>query len=138
TIVLVACVSEKRNQRSAAKELYTSDWFRKASAYAKCIGDAWFILSARHGLLAPDTEIEPYNETLNTMPVARRRAWALRVLSNLEPLLESGDAVVLLAGMRYRENLVGPLRRWGCRVEVPMEGLRIGEQLSWLKARSDG
>ncbi|HPO59114.1 MAG TPA: hypothetical protein PLV53_09745 [Anaerolineaceae bacterium] len=136
TIVLVACVSEK-NRRCAAKDLYTSDWFCKASAYARRSGDAWYILSAKHGLLDPNAEIDPYNETLNTMPAASRRAWAQRVLRSLEPLLKPGDVVVLLAGTKYREHLIEPLQRRGCRVEVPMAGLRIGEQLSWLKAQID-
>lgn len=35
-----------------AAELYISDWFRKASKLVKTTGCPWFILSAKHGLLA--------------------------------------------------------------------------------------
>ena len=48
--------------------------------------------------------------------------------------LEEGDAVVLLAGRRYREFLENPLRARGCAVCVPMRNLGIGKQLRWLKA----
>jgi len=41
--------------------------------------------------------------------------------------------VVFLAGIKYRENLIGPIREMGCSVKVPMEGLGIGEQKRWLK-----
>jgi hypothetical protein len=115
-----------------AQNLYVSDWFIKASSYATQISDQWFILSAKYGLLYPDEEIEPYNETLNNMPVKSRRAWASIVLEDLLQEINEGDQIVFLAGQRYREFLVKPLRSRGFLVEIPMEGLRIGEQLSWL------
>jgi hypothetical protein len=40
--------------------------------------------------------------------------------------------VVMIAGARYREFLIEPLRRRGIVVEAPLEGLRRGEQLNWL------
>jgi hypothetical protein len=43
-----------------------------------------------------------------------------------------GDNVVFLAGKIYRENLIDPIIKSGCNVEIPMEGLRIGKQKSWL------
>jgi hypothetical protein len=132
-IALVACVSKKRTRPSSAQDLYISDWFRKASTYARRVASEWYILSAKYGLVSPDTTIEPYDETLNRMPAAARRAWARRVLKELGQVLRPGDHVVILAGMRYRENLVGPIQQMGCSVEIPMEGLGIGKQLSWLK-----
>lgn len=80
--------------------------------------------------MEPNTIIEPYNETLNNMPVSKRRTWSLRVMQDLRPKLNSGDYIVIFAGKKYREYLVEPLRSAGCKVEIPMEGLRIGEQLS--------
>jgi len=116
-----------------ARDLYISDWFRKASVYAARVADEWYILSAKYGLVAPDTVIKPYDETLNRMPAAARRSWAERVLPDLRRVLQPGDHVVILAGVKYRENLVNPMQKMGCRVEIPMEGLGIGKQLSWLK-----
>jgi hypothetical protein len=132
-IVLVACVSKKNPIPMPAQDLYISDWFRKASAYAMRMADKWYVLSAKYGLIAPGTVIEPYDETLNRMPVAARRAWAKRVLEDLGRVLQPGDQVVFLAGIKYRENLIDPIRKMGCSAEIPMEGLRIGRQLRWLK-----
>ena len=134
-IALVACVSKKNSTPMPARDLYISDWFRKASAYAMRVADEWYILSAKYGLIAPDTVIEPYDETLNRMPVAARRAWAKRVLEDLDRVLQPGDQVVVLAGKRYREHLVNPIQQMGCNVEIPMQGLAFGEQKSWLKQR---
>jgi hypothetical protein len=132
-IALVACVSKKNPIPTPARDLYISDWFRKASAYATRVADEWYILSAKYGLVAPDTVIEPYDETLNRMPAAVRRTWARRVLEDLDPVLQPGDQVMILAGKKYRENLVDPIQQMGCSVEIPMEGLGIGKQLRWLK-----
>ncbi len=132
TIALVACVSKKYYSRLPARELYISPWFRKASTYGESIADEWYILSAKYGLLSPTTIIEPYDETLNNMPVNERRSWAEKVLVDLRQKVNPGDKLVILAGVKYRENLIGPLHNMGCDVKIPMEGLGIGKQLQWL------
>ncbi|MFC2053495.1 DUF6884 domain-containing protein [Chloroflexota bacterium] len=136
TIALVACVSKKNKRPMQARDLYISDWFKKASAYAGKVSDEWFILSAEYGLIDPNVIIEPYDVTLNKMPISKRRTWSLRVMQDFRPMLEKGDDIVILAGQKYREFLVKPLRSMGCQVKIPMEGLRIGEQLSWLSKRA--
>ena len=54
------------------------------------------------------------------------------MLTQLGPHLDGVGSVVFLAGQRYREFLEPSLRSRGLVVSVPMEGLRIGEQLRWL------
>lgn len=138
TIVLVSCVSKKRSISLPAKDLYISDWFQKAALYARMIGDTWFILSAKYGLLHPDQIIEPYNVTLKSMSKYQRQIWARRVLQDLNPLLLQNDTVVFLAGHVYREYLEGPLRQMDCLISIPMKGLRIGEQMQWLNNQFRG
>src|ERR1700722_4703764 len=70
TICLVSCVGGKRPTPSPARDLYQSDWFPKARCYVEAIGCAWFILSAKHGLIHPDDVISPYEQTLTTMGMA--------------------------------------------------------------------
>jgi hypothetical protein len=135
-VYLVSCVSKKERKACPARELYISDWFLKARRYAEGSGCQWFILSAEYGLVAPDRVIAPYNRTLNTMSVAGRRAWAERVSKQIEAAMPTLSHVVFLAGERYREFLADDLTDRGIVVSVPMEGLGIGEQLSWLKQHS--
>lgn len=134
-IVLVSCVSKKADQPSRAEELYKSHWFNKASAYAKNVGNSWYILSAKHGLLSPDQVVEPYDQTLNRMGAAERRTWARYVLRDIEKTIKPGKTLIFLAGLRYREYLVSPLEEKGYRILIPMKGLRIGEQMQWLNKR---
>jgi len=102
------------------------------------MGQPWFILSAQYGLVHPNTVIEPYDCTLNEMRMASRRRWASEVLLQLAPQLEAVASVTFFAGQRYREFLEQPLRTRGLTVEVPMRGLKIGEQLRWLNQGLNG
>ena len=131
-VYLLSCVGQKRPVPAPARDLYTSTWFGKARSYVGSTGHPWFVLSAKHGLVHPDEVIAPYDLTLNTMRVVDRRTWARRVFTELEPHLDGVESVVFLAGQRYREFLEASLRSRGLYVWVPMEGLRIGEQLAWL------
>ena len=131
-LCLVSCVSVKQPAATPARELYTSPWFHKARACVEAIGCPWYILSAKYGLVDPDTTIAPYNLTLKSMPVNRRRAWANGVLEDLAPQLTGVKSAAFLAGKAYREFLDPALRERGMTIYVPMEGMRIGKQLAWL------
>jgi hypothetical protein len=132
---LVSCVGKKGLERAPAKDLYRSDWFKKARAYVEAQGTPWLILSAEHGALDPDQRIAPYDTTLNRMRAAERNRWGGRVLRELVERFSGPTRFVVLAGARYREPIVPVLRELGHEVVIPMEGLGIGEQLSWLKRK---
>ncbi len=134
SLVLISCVKSKLRRKAAAADLYISAQFKMSRALAIAQGADFMILSARYGLVEPKRQIEPYDYTLNRLGVHERREWAAAVLKDLLPLAKRKRRIVLLAGARYREFLIAPLRRNGVVVEVPMEGLRQGEQLSWLKS----
>lgn len=132
TVALVACAAAKLPFATAARDLYVSSLFRKAREYAEQNGDSWYILSAKHGLVRPDRVIEPYDVTLNATPIAERRRWSARVNQQLENVVSPGDRLIMLAGARYREGVESVQRSRDVAVEVPMQGMRIGEQLQWL------
>jgi len=133
-LVLVSCVKTKLDHPAPAKDLYCSAWFGKVRALIEESSADWLVLSALHGLVGPDEIIEPYEVTLNQMRVRARRDWANQVLADLLPKASAYPAVVFFAGQRYREFLEEPLKAAGARVSVPMKGLQLGHQLSWLDA----
>jgi len=132
-VALVSCVKSKQKGDAPACDLYTSPLFRGMRRYAEQNADAWYILSAKYGVVRPGDVIAPYEQTLNKMGKPDRTAWAERVQAALLALLPPGAAVVFLAGERYREALVTFLKQRGFTVEVPMAGLAFGSQLKWLK-----
>jgi hypothetical protein len=132
-IALVGCVKSKLSHPAPARKLYTSDLFRKASAWAEQNADAWYILSAKYGLVHPDATIAPYELTLTTFGKAEKVAWAEKVREQMAAarLLQDGTVFVWLAGASYQKELC--LRLSAFAYERPLGGLGIGQQLSWLK-----
>jgi hypothetical protein len=108
-VVLVSCVKTKRPEPSPAQDLYVSTLFREMRQYAVRYGDAWYVLSAEHGLLCPHEVVAPYEKTLLRMRKPERDAWAAGVRAQLDQVLQAGDEVTFLAGERYREAL-----QWSC------------------------
>ena len=130
-IILISCASKKLPIRSKAKDLYISTLFDLNLKFAYSMKpDAVYILSAKHGLLHLETEIDPYNLPLNDMTQREVKEWALKVLSQLEAIADLlNDHFIFLAGDKYRKYLFPFLRSY----EVPLEGLPIGKQLQFLK-----
>ena len=57
------------------------------------------------------------------------------IVLNLKARIARNDSVIILAGTKYREFLLDELRNICARVEIPMQNLRIGEQLGWLSRK---
>jgi hypothetical protein len=83
SIGLVACAARKAAGPARARDLYVSELFRRASAYAERTYQAWFILSAQHYLVHPDERLEPYDKTLAAMDIRAREHWAAMVESSI-------------------------------------------------------
>lgn len=79
SVGLVACAATKADTHQPARLLYRSNLFRHASAYAERTYDHWRILSARHYLVHPDEDLDPYDATLNDMRKDEREHWARTV-----------------------------------------------------------
>jgi len=133
TTVLVSCVGQKQTTVMKASELYISPWFMLAKQYCLFHGHQWFILSARHGLLDIETNIEPYNLTLKECNERYQRAWSQRVVRDIIQRIDITTSLMMFAGLRYRRFLCPLLMRHGYDIQVPMRGLGIGRQLQWLK-----
>ena len=132
-IGLVSCVKTKLDQPAPARELYTSPLFRGAKAAVEESGYRWFVLSAKHGLVEPDTVLEPYERTLTDATAEQRRAWSERVLEQLRAHLGdlSGRVVEIHAGRSYSAwGLADGLEAAGVHVELSVEGLTLGERLA--------
>jgi len=130
-IILISCSSTKLDHIAKAKNLYISPLFKYNLKYAQSFSPAKiFILSAKYGLLSLEQEIEPYNETLNKATDSQIKDWAEKVIVSLQKetnLVQ--DEFVFLAGEKYRRHLVPRLVNYS----IPMKGMLIGEQLSYLK-----
>ncbi|MBA7517037.1 hypothetical protein ES705_09087 [subsurface metagenome] len=130
-IILISCASKKLAFKSKAEDLYISTLFRLSFTYAKKLKpNNIFILSAKYGLLNLDDEIATYNETLNDKSTSDVKIWAEKVVSKLGKIANlQNDIFIFFAGKKYREYILPQIRYY----KIPLKGLRIGEQLKFLK-----
>jgi cytoplasmic iron level regulating protein YaaA (DUF328/UPF0246 family) len=145
-VVLISCVSKKRDKKANATNLYISPLFRSSLEYAyKLNPDKIFILSALHHLLELDRVIEPYDVTLSNVPKNKRKPglivlnskekkeWGKIVIEQLSKQADiNNDYFIILAGQEY----VKPIKEHIIHYELPLNGLRQGERVKFLKGNS--
>lgn len=134
TVVLVGCCGPKLDRRAPARDLYTSDLFKKARAFAERNGEqlgSWAILSAKHSLIFPDRPTDPYDLSLSSLTPGELESWLITTEVSLR--YHAGcfgwRRAVVLAGEGYIEAV----RRSGIPFETPLAGMQIGERLAWFK-----
>lgn len=140
TLIIVGCGKSKRTTASKAKDLYTGGLFRLARQYAESTGSRWLICSAKHGLLDPEATVDPYDATLVGAGADARRAFGFRCQADLcGEFNDHGkpDSVVILAGKDYVSPLL-TTRLSSILVELPLQGLQIGQRQQWLKRAANG
>lgn len=130
-IVLISCVSQKLPHKAKARDLYVSTLFKLNLKYANSLRpNEIYVLSAKYGLLELEREIDPYEQTLNNMRSSEIKEWANSVLQQIRSVASLEEAeFIFLAGDKYRKYLLPHIKN----AVVPLEGLRIGEQLQRLK-----
>ncbi len=133
-LCLVSCGAAKRPVASRAADLYVSPLFKAARAYAERHAEKWLILSAKHGLLDPESVIEPYDVSLDALSPAERRRWAEDIVEAVLRQVPQGSIVTLLAGGEYAADLGPRLSARGYDVDLPLASLSIGKRLKWLTA----
>lgn len=142
SIALIGCGKEKLPRRAKARDLYTGALFAKALAHVSAGNfDAAFVLSAKHGLVELDEEIEPYDLRISDFDGWERADWGHAVFLSLELKYDTRRPLdlVVFAGADYAEPLrwqLADVSLWG--IVEPLKGLGIGERLRWLNQHASG
>jgi len=129
-VTLIQCSDSKRDSIAMAKELYDeSDYFKRMRTWAEARGDPWFILSAKHGLVAPQEPIEPYDKR------GLSKSQAVEIALLIQGL--GFDTVHITAGRDYTKHLVPEFERDRVDVINHFAGLGIGERKKQLQIRTN-
>ena len=111
-LIAVGCSREQLDRPAYAKDLYVSERFRLARAIAERhateAGTEWVILSGRHGVVSPDTVLEPYDFDLSSQPSEFHKDWSQAVVNRLEDRMLPNDQITFLARGPYAQL---PLQR---------------------------
>lgn len=143
---IVGCGSAKREHAAPAKDLYTSSYFALKRQFAEEYCDQWYVFSAKHGLVAPDTVLDPYDASLSPRsdayvgddPAQDLGAEVRRALRRdvLPPAGDRDVDLVVLAGRDYAQHLAALDDCPGVTVSRPFEGLGgLHGQMEWLSAQ---
>ena len=130
-IALIACSKHKINHKTKAEDIYLGNLFKLSLALAKEMQmDNIYILSSEYGLLDINTVIEPDKVCLKKFNKPEKEIWEKNVMNQLNQKTNiQSDHFYFFAGINYREYLTSSL----AHVHIPMEGLKVGEQLKYLK-----
>ena len=134
-----------------AKELYTGQLFQASRRWAEESTDAYFIASAKHLVIEPDTVIEPYDQKMTDLSVEDQRWRARQIESQFHrfwvdycefakgpngfTVATHKPRVVLLASQAYLRGFYDRALN-GVNLyefEDPLRGLGIGQRLAWFK-----
>jgi hypothetical protein len=128
-IVLVACSCKKLPSAAPAKDLYQGTRFQLSYRFAQQQHpDAIYLLSPKHGLVEPDTVLEPYDETLAQASPERVSEWARQIIRELKSRETNGTAYTILGPAEYCSALAPALH-----ANIPLAELTEEEQKVWLR-----
>ena len=138
-VALIPCSAQKREERDTyfrACDLYTSPLFRRTLEVARATSDRQFIASALWDCVELDQRIQTYDRTVKDYDRKTRTNWGLRVVSRMAAHLRDyypGAKIVLAnyCGAEYCAPMHGNYPA-GWEVSFPLEGLMIGQRLSYL------
>lgn len=141
---LVGCSKQKQTSNDPmeffpAGELYQSQLFRARVDHVTRRGIPYFILSAKAGLIRPETRIRTYDKTLRDCEQIDFAAWhvgtALNLIDELYHEYNIRDLrtvrIEIHAGEQYAEPLATILHKAGLFVGRPLQGVGIGKQLRY-------
>jgi len=129
-VVIAQCTSAKRDGEHAARDLYDeSSYFRKQRAYAET-ADAWYIQSAKYGLVEPDDVVESYDT--HAKDIDDPETWAAETAADLAERVAADATVEALGGKNYADPLTPELEARGYDVLEPLRGQRIGTRQASL------
>lgn len=146
-VYVVACGKSKRSEATRAADLYTGDLTAKQIAWVSTRRGPFgtqapaLIASALHGLVDFDTELEPYDVTLNDFTPAQLEAWSNLVAAQAVERGIEDARVTVHGGARYTKAL----RKAFTRVHNPdttegtfrSKSLELGERKAALKSLLD-
>ena len=142
TVVIIPCSKEKCWQTAPhlgavrARDAYTSPLHKSAQRFAAANPGQWLILSALHGLLAPDDTIPgPYDVTFSRPddPVIS----AVELAAQARRLrLAAADELILLCPDDYCDHLRAAIGPTSARVQLPLAGVALSD-LARMQHRID-
>jgi hypothetical protein len=134
---LVAATRQQRGAICRARDQFDrSPVFRRTRDYCERTRTEWYILTAAHGLLAPQQVIGPTPRALQTLTAEERAEWAARVAKALMARAARSaepPTFVLYASRRFADAV----QRAAPELDyaLPLSGMAGRQHARWLDER---
>lgn len=113
-IIIIQCSKSKVNSKTKASELYTSQRFKLSKKIADKYAKKWFILSAKHGLIRPDSVIAPYDFTINDLSINEKQNYFSKIIDQIRKLNLTNSRLIFLTDPDYTNEVINSLNN-SCR-----------------------
>ncbi|WP_435125830.1 DUF6884 domain-containing protein [Halobaculum sp. D14] len=132
--------------RGRAEDRYATEFFSLKADLAAHVCDQWFVLSERHGVVAPDEEVDGVDRAFTDLQPGEQARWAMDVVSDVASRVRKREyeRVHVFADRPMREALKergGMLSRVsaaGAETTEPLAGIGGQDrQEQWLREQLD-
>jgi len=113
-LALVMCSGEKAGAPCQAANMFRSERFLRDKQYVESNGIEWRILSGRHGVLDPETLIEPYDESLDGASWLTAVTWFLRITVQIAVISRASSVELLVSARGAYAQWAGRALRMLC------------------------
>jgi hypothetical protein len=137
TLFVLPCGRRKASATTEARRLYASPRFEKLRRLAEDFAVPYRIASARHGLLAPEALVAPYDLDLMALSHDKRSEWAAKILEELEGQTD-GEIVLLLSGA-YAESILraNDARAKSLKIYCPFAAMSAVAEDEWIRQANE-
>ena len=133
SIFIINCSKEKLNYPIKASDMYCSERFILSKKIAKKQGNKWYVLSAKYGLISPDTIIEPYDISVNDWSEKEKKEYASKVIKQISDYGIGKDRLVFLCNSPYTNDILKKLEKKKCQIVAPFFHLKENLYFRYLK-----
>ena len=123
-LIFLGCGKAKYYRKTKAKYLYTGTYFKQCFSVAKILTseDHIYILSAKHGMISLQDEIEPYDLKLTDLSKNEKKQWNEKVTEQMKSL--SDRKKIFICSVQYHKFFDG--------IKL-LPTIGMGYQMQWMK-----
>lgn len=132
-MIIIGCSEKKEQKRSRAKDLYISERFILSRKICDEHTDRWLILSAKHGLLEPDKQVDPYDLAIDDLSNESKTNWIDAVSNKIRERSSPMKPVVFLGDPSYFIDIYHNLFHDEITTCIPFKHLNEFHRVEWLK-----
>lgn len=135
-VVLLCSANRKAPHPAPAWDLYRSEFFRLGKAFAQQYQpNRIFILSAAHGLVPAEQELQPYTMTMSALGQGDVKTWGKLIATQLDEQIDLQRHQVMVLGLGRFAN---PIVRHLPHSTAPLARMTLEGAMNFLRQQVNG